>query len=228
MTRGILLMIWGDNARVNAALPRAIASVQMWHPELPYHVQHMPDKSDLRCKAQMFDLSPYDETLYLDVDTVVLGPLGFAFEKAKRFGIACCININPWARRYRALSDQDDAIEYDTGVLVFDKCSGRAADLFEAWEAGNDLDSSSCFFSADGVAQMPVNDQCAFAAAVETTGINPFILPVNWNFHPHWQKTVFGEIKIWHDYNPVPDGILHWNSVQMIPGAVLQCGQVTK
>ena len=36
----------------------------------------MPADSDLRCKSRMYELSPYDETLYLDVDTVVLNRVG--------------------------------------------------------------------------------------------------------------------------------------------------------
>ena len=47
-------------------------------------------------KSQMFQFSPFRETLYLDADTVVLGRLDFAFLKAQEFGLACCICECPW------------------------------------------------------------------------------------------------------------------------------------
>jgi hypothetical protein len=64
----------------------------------------------------MMELSPFEETLYLDADTVVLDRLDFGFEQAARFGVACCICECPWARRYRGLPN-DDGVEYSTGVL---------------------------------------------------------------------------------------------------------------
>src|SRR3954471_11427917 len=133
MTRGILFMRWGNNEKVNAALPRAAEAVKAVHPELPITQLEMPDDSDLRCKSRMFELSPYDETLYLDVDTVVLGRLDFAFEKARKHGIACCINVSPWANRYVGLKDRGDIQEWDTGVVFFSKAHPGVADLFQAW-----------------------------------------------------------------------------------------------
>ncbi len=217
-------MVWGENERVRAALPRSQASVAKVHPELEQRVLWMPDRVDLRCKAQMFDLSPFAQTLYLDADTVVLDKLDAGFEKAHQHGLAITINANPWAHRYAALRAKGDIVEYDTGVVFFSRQQG-AGKLFDAWRGGNGLDSSSHFRAAEGICRMPVNDQCAFAAAVESTEFNPFILPVNWNFHPRWQKTIFGPVKVWHDYNAVSESILRWNETQAMPGAVVDCGQ---
>lgn len=221
MTRGILFMVWGENEKVNAALPRAIASVEAIHPELEHHVCKMPDGSDLRCKARMLDLSPFDTTLYLDVDTVLLGRMDHAFAKAEQHSLAICINPHPWARRYDGLHSRGEITEYDTGVVAFTK---KAKPLFEEWKAGEYLNSRSFFFSATGgLCQMPVNDQCAFAAAVDKTGFNPHVLPVNFNFHHKWQPIVFGPVKVWHDYGDVPDAVVKWNEEQTGPGAVLRC-----
>ncbi len=224
MSRGVIWMVWGDNERVRAALPRSQDSVAKFHPELEQRVLWMPARMDLRCKAQMFDLSPFDQTLYLDADTVVLGKLDAGFEKAHDHGVAITINANPWALRYAALRGHGDVVEYDTGVVFFSR-QQQAAMVFDAWRGGNDLDSSSHFRAAEGICRMPVNDQCAFAAAVHATKFNPFILPVNWNFHPRWQKTIFGPVKVWHDYNAVSESILRWNETQTMPGAVVDCGQ---
>ena len=46
---------------------------------------------------------------------------------------------------------------------------------------------------------MEHNDQAAFAKAVEMTGFNPYVLPLNWNFRPRWHRCFFGPIRIWHD-----------------------------
>jgi hypothetical protein len=47
----------------------------------------------------MAAMTPFEETLFLDADTVPLGRLDFGFEQAQRFGLACCICEVPWARR---------------------------------------------------------------------------------------------------------------------------------
>jgi hypothetical protein len=221
---GALFMVWGENEKVRAALPRAVASFAYVHPELPYEVIEMPADSDLRCKARMFELSPYDTTLYLDADTVVLGRMDHALHKAEQHGLAICINPHPWAKRYDALHAHGEITEYDTGVIAFTKNGAKR--VFEAWKAGRDLNSRSYFLSSTGPCQMPVNDQCAFAHAIETTGFNPYVLPVNFNLHPRWQKCVFGPVKVWHDYGNVPDAIREWNAQQSAQGAIIQCGGI--
>jgi hypothetical protein len=225
VTRGALYMIWGDNPKVNTALLTAVEAWKQTHPDIPYHVQRMPPTSDLRCKSRMLDLSPFDVTLYLDCDTVVLGRVDKLFTEAGLFGLACCINPHPWARRYDSLHECGDMIEYDTGVVCFDR-RDKVRSLFDRWKAGDSLNSRSFFMSGTGPAQMPVNDQCAFANAVYMEAFNPAILPVNYNFHPTWQKTVFGPIKIWHDYRDVPAGVRKWNDEQSAQGALLQCGGI--
>lgn len=228
MTRGVIWLVWGNNDRVEHVLPRSVGSMTRHHPELPQRVFRMPDDSDLRCKAHMHDLSPFDETLYLDADTVVLGRLDFGFEKARQHGIACCINISPWARRYKGLRDRGELIEYDTGAVWFTKSHPATAGVFDAWKAAHDIDSSSVFLSKDGVRRMLTNDQCGFAHAVDVTGFNPWILPMNFNLHPTWQKTIFGDVKVWHCYGNPPPSMDAWNAEQASPDAVNKCGTIER
>src|SRR5690349_20928566 len=112
MSRGVLYMAWGDKAE--QAMARSIASLKEMHPELPYEVVRLPPGTDsikgLLEKSRMMELSPFDETLYLDCDTVVLDRLDYGFAQATRYGLACCICECPWARRYRGLP-KDDGIE---------------------------------------------------------------------------------------------------------------------
>ena len=213
--RGILYLVWG--AFDEALLNRSVASVNAEHPELPVEVARLSDDATLLDKAGMLDLSPFEETLFLDADTVVLGNLDFGFDKAARHGLACSICECPWARRYAGLDG--DMVEYNTGVLFF---TAAARPVFDAWRAQvRDLDSSIVFRHGDGLARMPLNDQAGFAAAVEETGFNLFTLPYNWNFRPKWHKSWYGPLKIWHDYEPVPAAIQQRSRDQSAADAII-------
>src|SRR5262245_18278213 len=97
--RGVLYIVWGD--QIEPMLNRSIASVHAHHPGMPIHVARAePQSAGLQAKAKMGTASPFKTTLYLDADTVVLGNLDYGFERAEKFGLACCINECPWLRRY--------------------------------------------------------------------------------------------------------------------------------
>ena len=200
--RGVMYCVWGERPR--KVLDRSIASLKKVHPELPVEVVELEDlkgTQSLLQKARMQEMSPFEETLFLDADTVILDRLDFGFEKAVQFGLACCICENPWARRYNK-SISGDTIEYNTGVLFF---SRKAEALFEGWKELSAKVDSSCQFLANGqMTYQPHNDQASFAMAVQQTQFFPFVLPFNWNFRPQIQKSFFGPIKIWHDYDNPP------------------------
>ncbi len=221
--RGVLFIKWGPDG--NRILPRAIESLQKFHPELPYHVQELPDDSTLLNKAAMFDFSPFESTLFLDADVVVLGRLDYAFEQAEKFGIAICINECPWARRFPAIDG--DVIEYNCGVIAFNKSwrrlyytspshieVGDVSEVFALWKRlAPEIDSSIIFVNQkDELSKMEHNDQAGFTLALQKLNFNPFVLPVNWNFRPLWHRSFFGPMKIWHSYSPVPNGMEEWNS----------------
>jgi hypothetical protein len=219
---GVIYMVWGHDAKTERALERSRKSVKTFNPELPMEVVRLdaddPIKGLLQ-KAQMFERSPFRETLYLDADTVVLGRLDFGFRKAQDFGIACCICECPWARRYGGI--QGDTIEYNTGVLFF---SQSAQPVFETWaRLAPQLNSSIVHLGAQGqLMRMPYNDQASFAAAIEETKFVPFVLPLNWNFRPQWQLSFFGPIKIWHDYTEVPPFFTEMRKYYEQPEAIIQ------
>jgi hypothetical protein len=203
MTRGILSIYWGDEKKL--PIERLKTSVKKYHPELQHEIVKVEapsgDPSSLNKKAAMLDLSPFDETLFLDLDTVVLGRLDFGFEKAAQHGMALAICEAPWGRRYPNIF-QGDQIEYNTGVIFFTK---QAKVVFDQWKVlAASIDSSIIFVNDGQIATMPANDQGSFALAVDKTKFNPFVLPLNWNFRPIWHKSFFGPIKIWHDYSDPP------------------------
>jgi hypothetical protein len=203
MTRGILSIYWGDESKF--PIERLKASVKKFHPELQHEIIKVEapsgDTSSLNKKAAMLDLSPFDETLFLDLDTVVLGRLDFGFEKAAQYGIALAICETPWGRRYPKIF-QGDQIEYNTGVIFFTK---QVKAVFDQWKVlAGSIDSSIPYVQNGQILTMPANDQGSFALAIEKTKFNPFVLPLNWNFRPIWHKSFFGPIKIWHDYSDPP------------------------
>ena len=203
MTRGILSIYWGEEARL--PIERLKTSVKKFHPDLPHESLKVEapsgDPSSLNQKAAMLDFSPFDETLFLDLDTVVLGNLDFGFEKAKQFGLALSICEAPWGKRYPKVFTGDE-LEYNTGVIFFTQA---AKIVFDKWkQLAPTIDSSILGVNEQGVYTMAANDQGSFALAVEQTGFNPFILPLNWNFRPQWHRSFFGPIKIWHDYADPP------------------------
>jgi len=217
---GVLYIVWGDG--VDGLLKRSIASLKHFHPELPVHVEKLPDGSGLLDKASMMDLSPFRETVFLDADTVVMGRLDFAVERARRVGLACSICECPWARRYGGI--QGEMIEYNTGVLFFTE---KAKPVFGRWaECAAGIDSSIRFLRNGETVVMPSNDQAGFAQAVHDTGFVPLVLPGNWNFRAEWMKSFFGPIKVWHDYRPVPDALIEWNARQSAEDAVVDYTEI--
>ena len=214
-SRGILYVVWGNYNKV--ALERSLTSLKEYHPELPIHIEALADDATLLNKAGMFEMSPFEETLFLDTDTVVLGKLDFGFTKARQFGTAISICECPWARRYGGI--EGEMIEYNTGVIFFTKA---AKPLFDAWEkSASNIDSSMDFAINGELGRMPLNDQAGFAVAVEQTGILPFTLPHNWNFRPKWQKSWYGPLKIWHDYADPPEALVAHNKAQADPANLL-------
>jgi hypothetical protein len=222
VTRGALHIVWKGDSDPTPALERSIASLKRWHPKLEHHVHWAEPGSTLLCKSAMYDLSPFDETLFLDADTVVMGNLDYGFEQANKHGMALCINANPFARRYRSMQHVGDVIEYNTGVIFWRK-RDDVAKVFDGWKRLIGMDSSSSFVGALGVYRMHTNDQCAFSAAVSDLNFNPFVLPVNWNLQPKWQLALFGPVKVWHTYEAVPDGMAELNEEQSTPGVPMKC-----
>jgi len=217
--RGVLYIAWGTAGDGQAALlERAVASLRQVHPELSHHVARLPGAAPHIEKARLHELTPFETTAYLEVDTVVLDRLDFGFEMAERYGLACCHGANPWRRRY--VGAAGDAVEYDTGVLFF---GAAARAVFEVWRAlAPVLDATICYAEDRQVKQAPRDDRLAFGHAVEQCGAAPFILPLNWNLRPRWQPRFFGPVKIWHDRADVPEKLRDVMRYYEGPQAVVQ------
>lgn len=224
MTRGIISIFWGDESKL--PIKRLKASVKKFHPELPHEIIKVDapsgDFSSLNHKSTMLDLSPFEETLFLDLDAVVLGRLDFGFEKATQFGLALSICESPWGKRYAEIFKGDE-IEYNTGVMFFTK---KSQVVFDRWrELSKTVNSSILMVKEGEIFKMPANDQGSFALAIEMTGFNPYVLPLNWNFRPQWHRSFFGPIKVWHDYADPPPFFEELNSYYSSPESIIQYHQ---
>jgi len=221
MTRGILSIYWGDESKL--PIERLANSIKKFHPELPHHIIKVDapggDPTSLNQKASMLDLSPFDETLYLDFDTVILDRLDYGFEKAAQFGIALSICESPWGRRYPKIFNGDE-VEYNTGVIFFTK---ESKIVFDKWKELVKVVDSSLYMVVNGAPTiMSSNDQGAFALAIKQSNFNPFVLPLNWNFRPEWHQSFFGPIKIWHDYSNPPSFFTDLNKYYSNKDSIIQ------
>jgi hypothetical protein len=198
--RGVLYIVWGNAA--DKALTRSIESVRAVHPELPIEVKRLQTGS-LRTKTKLAELTPFETTLYLDADTVVLGDLSLGFEKAEQFGLACSICEAPWMRRYG--NSNGYAIEYNTGVLFV---GPKAKSVLDSWDHYCDSPSTSNWTAADNMPRgLQFDDQAGFSRAVAASGVNPFVLPINYNLRPTFHRAFFAPVKIWHDYSDVSQNV---------------------
>jgi len=213
MKRGVIYIYWGD--KVQKELDRSVNSISKIHPDLDIHLHKLEekDKPSLLSKSKMAEITPFDNTLFLDTDTIVLDNLDYGFEASEKHGLACCICECPWARRFPTI--QGDVIEYNTGVIFFTEQSRK---VFDEWHMHSGSQPSSIVmynhFNKDVTTKMPSNDQAGFAFGVKNSNFNPHILPMNWNLRPMWQKALFGPVKIWHDRSEVPELLHAWNEHQ--------------
>ncbi len=69
---------------------------------------------------------------------------------------------------------------------------------------------------------MGLNDQAGLTLAIEELGFNPWVLPMNYNLRPLWQRSFWGPIKIFHDYSNVPTQLVEWNEEQTADGAIVE------
>ena len=115
MSDGVVYVVFGKQAQALCA--KSLASLRKYNPDLPvvvvgdmpmykYHVRRIPWKKDTAAynakrskrfrfesgivKPALFDISPFDNTLYLDVDTEIRGDItqGFDFLDFGDFAIA--------------------------------------------------------------------------------------------------------------------------------------------
>ena len=193
ISKGIVYFVWGDYNE--GLLDRSIESVK----KFGYNHSVVIDRSKnvgLAKRCNLFDCSPYDLTLFLDIDTIVKNNIDFGFEMAKKYGIACC--IAPASSSYYA-ADNDaikelipvDLPQYNCGVIFCDRRNGDVKKVFGSYS----------FYLSTYQKYASKNDQPYFSYSLYNNWLNPYVLPKTWNFRHHlrFESEVYhGDLKIIH------------------------------
>lgn len=227
-TRGAIWVTWG---KPSDDLKTSVDSVARTNPDLgrclftdgdhdyggafTHVIPFKPSTLDCRCRALQLARTPFDVSVHLDTDTVVMGDLGFGFEVARTHGLACSIAPAGVGGEWHGMPAPYPSClpQYNAGVLFFDRSMRW---LMLEWARRNKVASLSRF---------PRQDQPGLAAAVWDHNVCPYVLPQNWNFRPdvpsaprtvYWQ----GAIKVWHSKLPAPESpgqATNWNRLTMEP-----------
>lgn len=194
VSRGIVYVAWGRD-HVDVAR-RSAASVKQSNPSLGTTIwcKQGDDTSGFdearivpeglkRPKVNLLGQSPYDETLFLDNDTLVRSDLGSLFDLLRKYEI-CGAQVILWHRpRHQkpiALDLPETFPEINTGVLLYRKTPATLA-LFDDWANS---------FAASG---MKI-DQPSFREALWRSEATFYVLP------PQFNKRVFEASElIWTD-----------------------------
>jgi hypothetical protein len=187
---GILYIATGENF-IDEAINSAV-SVKKVMPEIPLAIYTNKKLSDET--AKLFDVitiihnpkfsfsdkiphlinTPFERTLFLDTDTVMLNPVWELFELLDQFDIAYC--HAPWRQcpgENNQLQDVPDCFsEANTGVLAF-KNSCNVKDLFGKWQE---------VYSMQLTQENPPNhDPPAFRRVLYSTNARAYVLPPEYN-----------------------------------------------
>jgi hypothetical protein len=149
---GILYITFKRNPKAHRynELKHSVASLKKMHPKLRVGLFTNKDpKFDLIDDVRIIDIksdrvkqdylyeSPYDNTLYMDCDTEIVGPIDDIFNLMGRFDIAAVqdqIRKDPKkSERYPDYANIPDGFpEYAGGVILFRKCE-KVENFFGVW-----------------------------------------------------------------------------------------------
>lgn len=163
-----------------------------WEGESPFDVTRKPHLRFRagRIKPWIYELSPFDRTLYLDCDTEIMGDLRPAFDWLDRFELLIAkhpepaqdvgqLYNEPKAGWFHNMRERDHTMKtfgsgdvpyWNSGVLWFRKSAAVQA-VFQSWR-----DEWRVFQEWD--------EQLALMRAVFTHPLRLLVLPETWN-HPH-------------------------------------------
>ena len=151
-----------------------------------------------------YELTPWDETLWLDTDTLVLDDLTFAFDVARLYGIAIVIAPHSSLRGRGIKGIPEEAPEYNCGAVWINSNHPVMKDFGKRWKKEVENYNDGGWWG----------DQSSLSYVLYKYKINPYALPLNWNFRAYMNREFndgefhtchgFGPIKIWHSRTPVP------------------------
>lgn len=187
MSRGVLYIATGEKYGELAAL--SARSVMRHNPALPIYIHRCSGEGleSRVAKLSMDLISPFDETIFMDCDTLVgcriedelhKHILSSDFAMALDFGPKTCGEVlrHRWFNRVvdkSVLRHTDGVVpkhmpHFNTGVIVFKKTEATKAAFLEWRTIWN--------------SRPPAQDQLAFMEMLHKTGFRPDLLGPEWNY----------------------------------------------
>jgi hypothetical protein len=209
-TQGILYVAYGDLAR--EACTRSIATARAFLPDFPVavvsdaplpdveHVHVRRPEADVGArtwKTQIYALSPFDETLFLDADTECVSSPQAGFDLLRLVDVVLVQDCDRRVcERHHANHDPEertatlaeigadgDLLYYNSGVIFF-KRNARTLNLFTAWYTEWQ--------------RWRKHDQLAFARALYRNPVRIGTMRESWNTHRRNQARF-----VWHNHRSV-------------------------
>ncbi len=159
------------------------------------------NKNGFAIKTHVYEMSPYESTLLLDSDALVVdSDLKFGFDMSEAHGLCLCFDIAYHLPDYKhCLNDlkqlgfkDEYLLHYNGGVIFFNK-TPIMSQFFAI------LKNVVCYNDN-------IIPQTALSFLITKQKINPFVLPYTWNYRPHYSHVFpHGPIKIWHSREVLPD-----------------------
>ncbi len=210
MKNGIVYITFVRNKKADRIkeLKHSIKSVNKTHPHLPItlftdkdpkikgidNIKIVSINSERVKQNYLYD-SPYENTLYLDCDTEIIGSIDEIFGLMARFDIAAAIDhvrkAEETSKIWSAYNNIPDGFsEYAGGVILFKKC--LAVDMFfKIWQ---EKYLEWCKISGK------VNDQPSFRVSLyETAGLNIHTLPPEYNLRSKKYHNIIP--RIYHNHS---------------------------
>jgi hypothetical protein len=138
-------------------------------------------------KVRLFRFSPFQKTLFLDTDTVVLEPIQELTRLLDRFDLACA--HAPW-RQSREIPECPESFpELNTGVILYRR-SPKINRFFRTWERH--------FEQLDDLSTKNYPDQPAFRKSLFLSNLHFTVLPPEYNLRTPFPYYVCSKVKILH------------------------------
>lgn len=140
---------------------------------------------------------PFDNTVYLDTDTLVLAPLDPIYSVLQHYDLAVCIAQRSRLAYYspnviQRLAVDKDLTHFAGGVYGFRKSVSPW--FFERWLA-----------NYNALIKYTKLDQLSFSYTIWSNAVSIYPLSSSWNVRPEWGDAVYGEIKILHSPHMLQD-----------------------
>jgi len=185
INKGVLYIAFGDNF-IKEMLYSA-ESVKKHNPDM--HITVFTDRPidselvdewklikvrHIRAKVDYVHLSPYDQTIFLDTDTVINRDISEMFGILKKYDFAICHDLARKRKNVSNIIPEYKEIPYsfsevNPGVMVFKNCE-PVQDFFKTWR--------ECFYKYFN--GWPY-EQPTFRIALWKSDLNFYILPVEYN-----------------------------------------------